>query len=121
MANKYLDYAGLQRLVENINKKYAPIQAIIFKSTVDDIASLPALSTVKAGFMYNIKTGGLTTADFVEGAGHIVTDGENVAAVELITGYSVVAPAASADPKALGYYEVDTATDVYTLFQKIQR
>jgi hypothetical protein len=52
MAQKqYLDYAGLQRLVENIDKKYAPIQAIIFKSTVDDIASLPALNTVKAGWM----------------------------------------------------------------------
>lgn len=108
MANKYLDYAGLQRLVENINKKYAPIQAIVFQSTVEDIAALPALSTVKAGYMYNIKTGGITTEDFVEGAGHIVADGENIAAVELITGYSEVTPAADADPRALGYYEVDT-------------
>lgn len=106
--NRYLDYQGLQRLVENINKKYAPIQAIVFQSTVEDIAALPALSTVKAGYMYNIKTGGITTEDFVEGAGHIVTDGENIAAVELITDYSEVTPAADADPRALGYYEVDT-------------
>jgi len=114
MANKYLDYEGLQRLVENINKKYAPIQAIVFKSTVDDIASLPVLNTVKAGYMYNIKTGGLTTDDFVEGAGHIVADGENIAAVELITGYTAVAaPAATDDPKALGWYEaVITYNDV---------
>ena len=118
MANKYLDYAGLQRLVENINKKYAPIQAIVFKSTVDDIASLPALNTVKAGFMYNIKTGGLTTDDFIEGAGHIVADGENIAAVELLTGnYTPVAsPAATDDPKALGWYESDGAAEpTYTL------
>lgn len=118
MANKYLDYAGLQRLVENINKKYAPIQAIVFKSTVDDIASLPALNTVKTGFMYNIKTGGLTTDDFVEGAGHIVADGENIAAVELLTGnYTPVAsPAATDDPKALGWYESDGAAEpTYTL------
>jgi hypothetical protein len=116
--NKYLDYAGLQRLVENINKKYAPIQAIVFKSTVDDIASLPALNTVKAGFMYNIKTGGLTTDDFVEGAGHIIADGENIAAVELLTGnYTPVAsPAATDDPKALGWYESDGAAEpTYTL------
>lgn len=120
MANKYLDYAGLQRLVDNINKKYAPIQAIVFKSTVDDIASLPALNTVKAGFMYNIKTGGITTDDFVEGAGHIVADGENIAAVELLTGNytAVAAPAATDDPKALGWYESDGATvPTYTLSQ----
>ena len=111
MANKYLDYAGLQKLVENINKKYAPISAIDFKSTVDDIASLPALNTQKAGWMYNIKTGGLTTADFVEGAGHIVADGENIAAVELLTGvYTFIAPAVDADPKALGLYNAATTT-----------
>ncbi len=118
MAQKqYLDYAGLQRLVENIDKKYAPIQAIVFKSTVENIEALPALNTVKAGWMYNIKTGGLTTDDFVEGAGHIVADGENIAAVELLTGeYTKVATvAADDDPKARGWYEVDTTTDVYTL------
>lgn len=111
---QYLDYAGLQRLVENIDKKYAPIQAIIFKSTVDDIDHLPALNTVKAGWMYNIKTGGLTTDDFVEGAGHIVADGENIAAVELLTGeYTEVATvAADDDPKAKGWYEEDTVSFV---------
>ena len=109
MANKYLDYAGLQRLVENIDRKYAPISAIVFKSTVEDIAHLPALNTQKAGYMYNIKVGGLTTDDFVEGAGHIVADGENIAAVELLTGNftPVGTPAATDDPKALGWYEVD--------------
>lgn len=108
MATKYLDYAGLQRVIENIDRKYAPISAIVFKSTVDDIANLPALNTVKAGWMYNIKTGGLTTADFVEGAGHIVADGENIAAVELVVGsYTAVASvSADDDPKAKGWYEV---------------
>jgi len=110
--NKYLDYPGLQRLVENINKKYAPIQAIVFQSTVEDIAALPDLTTVKAGYMYNIKTGGITTEDFVEGAGHIVTDGENIAAVELVNGYEVIVPAASDDPRALGYYEVESVNYV---------
>lgn len=107
--SKYLDYTGLQRLVENIDKKYAPISAIVFKSSVEDLASLPALNVQKAGFMYNVKVGGITTDDFVEGAGHVVADGENVAAVELYTGvYTPVAtPAATDDPKALGWYEVD--------------
>lgn len=118
MANKYLDYAGLQRLVENIDKKYAPIAALLFKGTVEDIAHLPALATQKAGWMYNVTTGGGTTSDFIEGAGHILADGENVAVVELITGYTEV-PAASVtpdkDPKALGWYESDGAlTPTYT-------
>ena len=94
MAKKYLDYAGLQRLVDNIDKKYAPIAALLFKGTVEDIAHLPALTGLKAGWMYNVTTGGGTTSDFVEGAGHILADGENVAVVELITGYTAV-PAAS--------------------------
>lgn len=112
--NKYLDYQGLQRLVENINKKYAPISAIIFKSTVENIAALPAIANEKAGYMYNLKTGGITTEDFVEGAGHILADGENVAAVELMTGeYTAQTLAADADPKALGLYEVDTTTVYY--------
>ena len=119
MANKYLDYTGLQRLVENIDKKYAPIAALLFKGSVDDIAHLPALNTQKVGWMYNVITGGGTTSDFVEGAGHILGDGENVAVVELITGYTPV-PAGSVtvdkDPKALGWYESDGAmTPTYTL------
>ena len=120
MGQKYLDYQGLQRLVENINKKYAPISAIVFKSTVENIAALPVIANEKAGYMYNLKTGGITTEDFVEGAGHILADGENVAAVELMTGeYTEQTLAADADPKALGLYEVDTvsyeeATDIET-------
>lgn len=106
MAQKFLDYAGLQKLVENIDKKYAPISAIVFKSSVETLEDLPALNTVKAGWMYNTKVGGITTSDFEEGAGHIVANGENIAAVELITGYTAVAtPAATDDPKALGWYE----------------
>lgn len=117
MANKkYLDYAGLAHLVEKLNQEFAPIQAIIFKSTVEDIASLPALNTVKAGWMYNLKTGGITTDDFVEGAGRLVADGENVAAVEVYLGTYTAVPAdqvtVNKDPKAEGWYELDGANYV---------
>lgn len=114
MAQKqYLDYEGLQRLVENLNKKYAPISAIVFKGSVDDIAHLPALADQKAGYMYDVKTGGITTADFVEGAGHLLANGENVAAVEVLLGtFTPIVPAASADPKALGLYEEDVVSFV---------
>lgn len=112
MATKnYLDYEGLQRLVENINKKYAPIAAILFKGSVDKVENLPVIADQKAGWMYNIKAAGLTTADFVEGAGHEISAGENVAAVELYTGiYNKVTPQATDDPKALGWYEEDSVT-----------
>ena len=108
MANQYLNYEGLQRLVENIDKKYAPIAAIVFQSNIANIESLPVLTGVKTGWMYNIQTGGETTEEFVEGAGHVIADGENVAAVELITGYeAIVSPSSMDDPKALGWYELE--------------
>ena len=86
MAQKtYLDYEGLQEVLRKINEKYAPISALVFKGTVADIAHLPALADQKSGYMYNVTTGGETTADFVEGAGHILRDGNNVAAVNVGT------------------------------------
>jgi len=109
MANKYLDYAGLQHLVDNIDKKYAPIAAVLFKGSVASIEDLPALTDQKVGWMYNVEVGGGTTSDFIEGPGHILGDGENVAVVELITGYAEVAsPAVTDDPKKLGWYEATT-------------
>jgi len=116
---KYLDYEGLQRLVQNLNNKYAPIKALVFKLSVEDVAHLPALNTVRPGWMYNIEKEDITTADFVEGAGHTIQIGENVAAVELFTGEytEVAAPVITDDPKALGWYEVDTVTHTYELSQ----
>ena len=116
MAQKYLDYVGLQHLVEKIDQKYAPIAAVLFKGSVANIGSLPALNTQRVGWMYNIEVGGGTTSDFVEGPGHIIADGENVAVVELITGYAaVVSVLPTDDPKALGWYEEDTTPGTYKL------
>ena len=115
MSTRYLDYNGLQRLVENIDKKYAPIAALLFKGSVEDISSLPDLSTQKVGWMYNVTVGGGTTSDFIEGAGHILGDGENVAVVELITGYTEIPSGAitpDKDPKVLGWYELIDSTYV---------
>lgn len=78
---KFLDYDGLVELVEKIEEKYAPIQALQFMGTVATIASLPVVSTVASGAVYNVTTGGTTTADFVEGAGQTLQDGMNVVAV----------------------------------------
>lgn len=105
--NCYLDYEGLVRLKENMDKTYGPIQSVRFVAIVEDIDHLPPLNTVRPGWMYNVTTGGLTTADFVEGEGHIIADGENVAASELVTGYAQVVPPTTADPRALGYYVID--------------
>ena len=86
MANKkFLDYEGLVELVEKIKEKYAPIQALQFKAIVATISALPTVAGVEPGSVYNITTGGTTTADFVEGAGETLRDGENVVAVNVGT------------------------------------
>ena len=118
LTKKYLDYDGVKRLVENLDKRFAPIAALVFKSSVEDVAHLPALSGQKVGWMYNIEKDDKTTTDFIEGSGHEIKAGENIAVVELITGYTAV-PAASVtvdkDPKALDWYESDgAATPTYT-------
>ena len=80
---KYLDYAGLQELVAKINEKYAPIAALEFKGVKANIAALPTVADEAVGNMYTVTTGGTTTADFVEGAGKKLQDGENVVAVNV--------------------------------------
>lgn len=82
---KYVDYAALQRLVSNINEKFAPIAALQFKGIVANIEALPVLNTQKVGYIYNVTTGGGTTSDFVEGAGHVLRDGDNVVVVNVGT------------------------------------
>ena len=110
LTNKYLDYAGLQYFKSLLDDEYASIRAIEFKGSVEDIAHLPSLASQTVGAMYDVIHGGETTNDFVEGAGHDLADGENVAVVEIITGFTPVDPALvtpDIDPKALGWYEND--------------
>lgn len=78
---KYLDYAGLQELVLKINEKFAPIQAIQYRGSAQDVASLPTLASTSIGSMYNIVDEDVTTSDFVEGAGKKINAGSNVIAV----------------------------------------
>lgn len=83
MQKKYLDYVGLQEVVAKINEKYAPISALEFKGVRANIAALPTVANEAVGNMYTVTTGGTTTADFVEGAGKKLQDGENVVAVDV--------------------------------------
>lgn len=80
---KYLDYVGLQEVVAKIEEKYAPISALEFKGVKANIAALPNIANEAVGNMYTVTTGGTTTADFVEGAGKKLQDGENVVAVNV--------------------------------------
>lgn len=58
---------------------------IKYKGSKANIAALPTVATTPEGYMYTLISGGTTTADFVEGAGHTIPDGENVAAVNVGT------------------------------------
>lgn len=84
MAQKtYLDLAGLTYFKEKLDTEYAPIKALVFKSTVADVAHLPSVAGVAVGSIYNITAAGTTTADFVEGAGLPLQAGENVVAIDI--------------------------------------
>lgn len=84
MANKkYLDYAGLSTLVEEIENKYGLRGAMAYKGTVQTISALPTVATCRVGDMYNVVNGGTTTDDFAEGAGHEFNAGDNVVAINI--------------------------------------
>lgn len=84
---KYLDYAGLQTLVQNIKNYCDDIAHVVLKGSVAGVADLPSLvlATTKEGEMYTIQNDDSTTADFVEGAGkHIEANSE--VAVTVVSG-----------------------------------
>lgn len=86
---KVLDINGLERLVADLEQKYG-VHGIIPKGTVATISALPTIANVQIGWLYNITTGGETTADFVEGAGKPIPDGANVICVDTGDGTTVV-------------------------------
>lgn len=63
---------------------------IKYKGSKANIAALPTIATTPEGYMYTLISGGTTTSDFVEGAGHNIPDGGNVAAVNVGTEESPV-------------------------------
>lgn len=79
---KYLDLEGLTQFKALCDEAYAINGALVFKGTVATISALPTVAGCSVGDMYNVTTGGQTTADFVEGAGQVLDDGENVVCVE---------------------------------------
>lgn len=83
MTNKYLDLSGLIYFKSKLDEEYASIKALEFKGVKANIAALPTIANEAVGNMYTVTTGGTTTADFVEGAGKTLQDGENVVAVNL--------------------------------------
>lgn len=65
---KYLDQEGLTELVSKIRDLINEIGHVTFKGSVEEVTDLPSLATVTDGWMYMIKTAGVTTAEFIEGA-----------------------------------------------------
>ncbi len=80
---KYLDFEGLAEFKAKCDEAYALNGALTFKGTAATISALPTVAGCSVGDMYNVTTGGTTTADFVEGAGKVLDDGENVVAVKV--------------------------------------
>ena len=82
---KYLDYEGLQTLVEQIKAHFSKTGALIFQGTVATVATLPALTGsghAEVGDMYMFTADATTSADFVEGAGKTVNAYDEVACVD---------------------------------------
>ena len=75
----------LSVLNEEIISGSASGTAIKYKGSKANIAALPTVSETPEGYMYTLISGGTTTSDFVEGAGHTIPDGENVASVNVGT------------------------------------
>lgn len=71
--------AFVQQEISGITSAIVPKGSVAF-------ASLPALSAVNVGWMYNISDAFTTTADFVEGAGKKYGAGQNVVCVEYESG-----------------------------------
>ena len=79
---KYLDYDGLQTLVEQIKLHFSKTGALIFKGTVATVSALPALTGTghaEVGDVYMFSADATTTADFVEGAGKPINQYDEVA------------------------------------------
>lgn len=85
---KYLDYDGLQVLVEQIKAHFAKTGALIFQGTVATVSGLPALTGTghaEVGYVYMFTADATTSADFVEGAGKAINQYDEVVCVNVGT------------------------------------
>lgn len=90
---KYLDYEGLQVLVEQIKAHFAKTGALIFQGTVATVSALPPLTgstAAKPGYVYMFTADATTSADFVEGAGKQINTYDEVVCVNTGTEQSPV-------------------------------
>ena len=91
--------------------------AYVYRGTVLNVAALPTVADEAIGNVYNITEKSETTADFVEGAGHVVDAGANVAVAEVTVGveYDEVTPEGTENPSEEGWYEYNSGDDEYFL------
>jgi len=81
---KYLDYEGLQVLVEQIKAHFAKTGALIFQGTVATVSALPPLTgstAAKIGYVYMFTADATASADFVEGVGKPINTYDEVVCV----------------------------------------
>lgn len=85
---KYLDYEGLTEYDTKIKEYIGDRGMLEFKGVVATVSALPTVADQKVGWMYAVSEEGLTTADFVDGAGKKVSENSEVAAVNVGTAQS---------------------------------
>lgn len=99
----------LKNYVDNaVSKTYRASGSCLF-------ADLPPLGADKVGYVYTILDAFVTTADFLEGAGHSYPASTNVAFIESDEAEYLVYTVQSEDnPKMIGLYEYDNGEYILT-------
>lgn len=108
MAN-YVTFDQLKSLLQEVGYKFKRIGSAYTTKGNITFANLPTPSANTVGFVYNVTDAFTTTADFVEGAGSAYSANTNVAIVDVtqITYTEISSPAADANPKYEGWFELD--------------
>ena len=116
MPTNFVSYENAQSLMGAIGQKFDDLgKGYTFRGTVT-FANLPAtLTTAMAGYVYNVSNAFTTDARFVEGAGHEINAGANVAVADLsYDEYNAVTPVGTENPSEEGWYELDGSSYVPT-------
>ena len=122
MPTNFVSYDNAESLMTAIGQKFDALgQGYKFRGTVT-FANLPAtLTSAMVGYVYNVSNKFTTDARFIEGAGHEVEAGSNVAVADVsYDEYTEVTPVGTENPSEEGWYVLDGSTYVLTQDETVQ-